>query len=116
MRFKQVPLGYLNRERDLKTLDAAHAYRQTVARAVPPLQIGRRARLVDRPPDESGRQAVGYHTRTVYQLIREGKLDAVMVIDERTKVRIAYMITLQSLEERRRIKRNSGQWQPREIV
>ena len=43
-------------------------------------------------------------------------MDAVMVIDERTKVRIAYMITLESLEERRRIKRNSGQWQPREIV
>ena len=77
--------------------------------------VGEHDQLIG-PPMNLAARLLGITRGRVYQLIREDKLDAVMVIDERTKVRIAYMITLQSLEKRRRIKRNSGQWQPREIV
>jgi hypothetical protein len=68
------------------------------------------------PPMKLAARMLGITRGRIAQLIEEDKLDSVGVIDERTKVRIAYMITLDLLERRRKVKRNAGQWQPREIV
>jgi hypothetical protein len=68
------------------------------------------------PPINLAARMLGITRGRIAQLLHEDKLDSVAVIDEHTKVRIAYMITLDSIERRRQIKRNSGQWQPREIV
>jgi hypothetical protein len=68
------------------------------------------------PPMNLAARMLGITRSRIAQLIQEDKLDSVVVTDELTKVRIAYMITLDSLERRRKVKRNPGQWQPREIV
>jgi hypothetical protein len=69
--------------------------------------------LVGLPMNLAAR-VLGITRGRIYQLIREGKLNSVVVHDELTGVRIAYMITLESLEQRRSVRRNSGQWQPSE--
>ena len=52
----------------------------------------------------------------ISQLVEDDKLNCIVVRDETTGRRIAYMITLESLDRRRAIRRLPGQWQPREIV
>ena len=52
----------------------------------------------------------------IAQLVKEEKLSGIIVRDETTGQRIAYMITLESLDCRRSIRRLPGQWRPREIV
>ena len=68
------------------------------------------------PPINLAARMLGITRGRIAQLIREDKLDSIVVSDERTQVRIAYMISLASLERRRALKRNAGQWQPSEIV
>ena len=66
------------------------------------------------PPNLAARM-LGISAGRVFQLIREKKLDSVSVRDESGR-RIAHMVTLASLDRRRTIRRNRGQWQPREVL
>ena len=52
----------------------------------------------------------------IAQLVEEEKLEGIIVRDEITGARIAYLITLASLDRRRAIRRHPGQWRPTEIV
>ncbi len=66
------------------------------------------------PPNLAAR-LLGISPSRIFQLIHEEKLDSISVRDESGR-RIANMITLASLDRRRTIRRNRGQWQPRETV
>jgi hypothetical protein len=59
---------------------------------------------------------LGVTRERIRQLVREKKLDSVKVFDEVKGTRIAYLITLDSLDRRRMIRRRAGQWRPREVV
>ena len=94
----------------LRTYNAAQ-WRELFRRCT----LNQRDRLIG-PPINLAARMLGITRGRITQLLKEDKLEAVAVIDEHTKVRIAYTITLESLEQRRKIKRNPGQWQPSEIV
>ena len=55
---------------------------------------------------------LGIGRSRIHQLLKEEKLDSVSVRDEKTGVRIAHMVTLATLDQRRMIKRKAGQWRP----
>ena len=59
---------------------------------------------------------LGISRGRISQLVEEDKLNGIIVRDETTSQRVAYMITLESLDRRRAIRRLPGQWRPREIV
>ena len=71
--------------------------------------------LISGVPPNLAARLLGISPGRIFQLIQEEKLDSIRVRDESGR-RIAHMITLASLDRRRAIRRNRGQWQPRETV
>ena len=60
------------------------------------------------PPINLAARMLGISRGRIAQLIREDKLDRIVVSDERTQVRIASMISLASLERRRILRRGQA--------
>jgi hypothetical protein len=61
-------------------------------------------------------QLLGITRERIRQLVREQKLDSIQEYDDVTGTRIGYLITFDSLDRRRLIRRHAGQWRPRELV
>ena len=60
-------------------------------------------------PIQLAAKVLGISRTRIHQLLKEEKLDSVSVRDEETGVRIAHMVTLTSLDQRRMIRRKPGQ-------
>ena len=79
-------------------------------------QVGLQMALECWAPLNLASRLLGISRARIGQLLKDDKLDSVIVRDENTGRRIAYLITLVSLERRRKLNRQPGQWQPREQV